>query len=66
MNIAKNLKIDESKIVLFGGSPGGELLLNLASRFNYFNAVNAMSTSNVSFPVITWFANTSSWTYENN
>lgn len=64
MNIAKNLKIDESKIALIGGSRGGELVLNLASRFDHFNAVIAMSTSNVSFPAITWSANTSSWTYK--
>lgn len=65
MNIAKNSKIDESKIALIGGSRGGELVLNLASRFDHFNAVVAMSTSHVSFPAITWTANTSSWTYKN-
>ena len=65
MNIAQNDKIDATKIALIGGSKGGELILNLASRFNYFNAVIAMSTSNVSFPAITWSANTSSWTYKN-
>ncbi len=65
MNIAKHPKIDASKIALIGGSRGGELVLNLASRFNHFNAVIAMSTSNVSFPAITWSANTSSWTYKN-
>jgi dipeptidyl aminopeptidase/acylaminoacyl peptidase len=65
MNIAKNSKIDESKIALIGGSRGGELVLNLASRFDHFNAVIAMSTSNVSFPAITWSANTSSWMYQN-
>lgn len=65
MNIAKrNSKINESKIALIGGSRGGELVLNLASRFDHFNAVIAMSTSNVSFPAITWSANTSSWTYK--
>ena len=64
MNIAKNPKINKSKIALIGGSRGGELVLNLASRFNHFNAVIAMSTSNVSFPAITWSANTSSWTYK--
>jgi dipeptidyl aminopeptidase/acylaminoacyl peptidase len=64
LNIAKNPKIDESKIALIGGSRGGELVLNLASRFDHFNAVIAISTSNVSFPAITWSANTSSWTYK--
>jgi len=65
MNIAKHPKIDETKIGLIGGSKGGELILNLASRFNHFKAVIAMSTSNVSFPAITWSANTSSWSYKN-
>jgi uncharacterized protein len=64
MNIAKNNKIDESKIALIGGSKGGELILNLASRFSQYKAVIAMSTSNVSFPAITWSSNTSSWTYK--
>ncbi len=66
MNTAKNIKIDESKIALIGGSKGGELILNLASRFNQYKAVIAMSTSNVSFPAITWSSNTSSWTYKGN
>jgi len=65
INRAKHPKIDASKIGLMGGSRGGELVLNLASRFSYFKAVIAMSTSNVSFPAITWSANTSSWTYKN-
>jgi len=65
INIAKHPKINEDKIALIGGSRGGELVLNLASRFNHFNLVIAMSTSNVSFPAITWSANTSSWTYKN-
>jgi len=64
ISIAQNQKIDESKIALIGGSRGGELVLNLASRFSHFKAVIAMSTSNVSFPAITWSANTSSWTYD--
>jgi len=66
MHIAKNNnKIDHSNIALIGGSKGGELILNLASRFKQYKAVIAMSTSNVSFPAHTWSANTSSWTYKN-
>ncbi len=65
MGIAKHPKIDATKIALMGGSRGGELVLNLASRYSHFNAVIAMSTSHVSFPAITWSANTSSWTYKN-
>jgi uncharacterized protein len=63
--IAKHPKIDASKIILMGGSRGGELVLNLASRYDDFKGVIAMSTSHVTFPAITWSANTSSWTYQN-
>lgn len=66
MNIAKKNKIDESKIALIGGSKGGELILNLASRYSQYKAVIALSTSNVTFPAITWSSNTSSWTYKGN
>lgn len=61
---AKHPKIDASKIILFGGSRGGELVLNLASRYKEFNGVIAASTSHVSFPAITIYANTASWTYK--
>lgn len=60
---ARRPEIDASKIILMGGSRGGELVLNLASRFDYFHSVVAMSTSHVSFPAITLSSNTSSWTY---
>lgn len=65
ISAAQHPAIDQSKIILMGGSRGAELALNLASRFNDFNGVIAMSTSNVSFPALTWSANTSSWTYQN-
>lgn len=65
LSVAQHPQIDDSKIILFGGSRGGELVLNLASRFKEFNGVIAGSTSNVSFPAITLYANTSSWTYKN-
>jgi pimeloyl-ACP methyl ester carboxylesterase len=64
LNIAsRNNKIDQNRIALIGGSKGGELVLNLASRYKQFNSVIAMSTSHVRFPAITISANTSSWTY---
>lgn len=64
MSIARQYpQIDANKIALLGGSKGGELILNLASRFNHFKAVVALSTSHVSFPALTWSANTSSWMY---
>lgn len=65
LSFAQHPQIDESKIILFGGSRGGELVLNLASRYKEFNGVIAASTSNVSFPAITLYANTASWTYQN-
>jgi len=64
MSVAQHPQIDASKIILFGGSRGGELVLNLASRYPEFNGVIAGSTSHVSFPAITWSANTSSWSYQ--
>lgn len=63
--ITKNPKIDRSRIILMGGSRGGELALNLASRYKDFTGVIAMSTSNVSFPALTWSSNTSAWSYKN-
>jgi uncharacterized protein len=65
LSIAQHPKIDKSQIILMGGSRGGELVLNLASKYDDFKGVIAMSASNVSFPAITWSANTSSWTYKN-
>ncbi|MBL7874968.1 MAG: hypothetical protein JNL53_04855 [Cyclobacteriaceae bacterium] len=57
--------IDTSRIVLMGASKGGELVLNLASRYSCFKGVIALSTSHVSFPALTISANTSSWMYNN-
>ncbi|MFK8056310.1 MAG: acyl-CoA thioester hydrolase/BAAT C-terminal domain-containing protein [Saprospiraceae bacterium] len=65
LQVANHPNIDASNIVLIGGSKGGELILNLASRFTQYKAVIAMSTSNVTFPALTWAANTSCWTYQN-
>lgn len=59
----RNPRIDTSRIILMGASKGGELVLNLASRFKHFKGVVALSTSHVSFPAITIAANTSSWQY---
>lgn len=66
MNIARHApQIDTTRIVLMGASKGGELVLNLASRYPCFTGVIALSTSHVSFPALTLSANTSSWTYNN-
>jgi uncharacterized protein len=56
-------EIDSTRIILMGASKGGELVLNLASRFPQFKGVVALSTSHVSFPALTLSANTSSWYY---
>jgi uncharacterized protein len=58
-------QIDTTRIILMGASKGGELVLNLASRYAYFKGVIALSTSHVSFPALTISANTSSWMYNN-
>jgi dipeptidyl aminopeptidase/acylaminoacyl peptidase len=64
LNIASHYpQLDTSRIILMGASKGGELVLNLASRFAHFKGVVALSTSNVSFPALTIAANTSSWNY---
>ncbi|MCB0670204.1 MAG: hypothetical protein KDC80_30465, partial [Saprospiraceae bacterium] len=47
-----------------GGSRGGELVLNLASRFNEIDAVMAMVPSNVSLPARYGWGETSSWTFK--
>ncbi len=64
LNIARrHPQIDTSRIILMGASKGGELVLNLASRYPCFKGVIALSTSHASFPALTISANTSSWTY---
>lgn len=64
LQIAKRFpQLDSSRIILLGASKGGELALNLASRFSHFKGVIALSTSHVSFPAHTLAANTSSWQY---
>lgn len=55
--------IDTSRIVLMGASKGGELVLNLASRYPCFKGVIALSSPHVTFPALTIAANTSSWMY---
>jgi len=56
-------QLDTSRIILMGASKGGELVLNLASRFAHFKGVIALSTSHVSFPAVTIASNTSSWQF---
>jgi dipeptidyl aminopeptidase/acylaminoacyl peptidase len=62
---SRHPQLDTSRIILMGASKGGELVLNLASRFSHFKGVIALSTSHVSFPALTIAANTSSWQFNN-
>jgi dienelactone hydrolase len=60
---SKHPKINPRQIALLGSSKGGELVLNLASRYKEFDAVVALVPSHVTFPAATSTANTSSWMY---
>jgi dipeptidyl aminopeptidase/acylaminoacyl peptidase len=62
--IDKHPKIDKRKVVLYGGSRGGELVLNLASRYQDYSAVIAVVPSNVSLPTRFGWGETSSWTFD--
>ncbi|MCJ8167104.1 acetylxylan esterase [Pontibacter sp. E15-1] len=61
--VSRRPEINENRIALLGSSRGGELVLNIASRYKDINAVVALVPSNVSFPAQTLTANTSAWTY---
>jgi dienelactone hydrolase len=66
LNIAKRTpQLDTTHIFLMGASKGGELVLNLASRYSCFRGVIALSTSHISFPALTISSNTSSWQFNN-
>lgn len=60
---SKHPKINSDKMALLGSSRGGELVLNLASRYEEFDAVVALVPSHVSLPASTFTGNTSSWTF---
>ncbi|HLF52905.1 acyl-CoA thioester hydrolase/BAAT C-terminal domain-containing protein [Flavobacterium sp.] len=64
VKIAKNPKINSNKIAIIGGSKGGELVLNLASKYNNIKSVIAIIPSHVSFPALTALGLTSSWTFK--
>ncbi|MFC3192660.1 acyl-CoA thioester hydrolase/BAAT C-terminal domain-containing protein [Marinicella sediminis] len=63
VDTAGNAKIDGQKIIVIGGSKGGELVLNLASRYQDIGAVIALVPSHVSFPGLTYEMKHSSWMY---
>jgi pimeloyl-ACP methyl ester carboxylesterase len=62
--IHKHPTINKRKVVLYGGSRGGELVLNLASRYHDYGAVIALVPSNVSLPTRFGWSATSSWTFD--
>ena len=61
--INRHPEINKNKVVLYGGSRGGELALNLASRYQDFHAVIAIAPSNVSLPTRFGWGATSSWSF---
>ena len=61
--LANNPQINNKRIAVIGGSRGSELILNLASRYEQFKTVIAITPSHVSFPFTTQKKTTSSWTY---
>lgn len=63
IEVSKHPKINSDKVALLGSSKGGELVLNLASRYDDIDAVVALVPSHVSFPARTFTANTSGWTF---
>lgn len=63
-NVSQHPMVNQNRIAIFGGSRGGELVLNLASRFNEIDAVIAMVPSNVSLPSRFGWGETSSWTFK--
>jgi len=65
IKVAQHPKIDSDKIALIGASKGGELVLNLSSRYDDIDATVAIVPAHVSFPALSIMANTSSWSYKN-
>jgi dienelactone hydrolase len=57
-------EVGDKKIVLFGGSKGGELALLLASRYKQIEGVIARAPSSVVFQGISSPLQTSSWSYK--
>jgi len=63
-SVGQHAMVDQDRIAIFGGSRGGELVLNLASRFTDIDAVIAIVPSNVSLPSRWGWGETSSWTFK--
>jgi len=63
-NVSQQPLINQNQIALFGGSRGGELVLNLASRCKDITAVIAVVPPNVTLPSKFGWQETSSWSYK--
>jgi pimeloyl-ACP methyl ester carboxylesterase len=61
--ISRHSRINKNKVALYGGSRGGELILNLASRYKDYDAVIAIVPSNVTLPTRFGWGATSSWSF---
>lgn len=61
--ISNHPKINGDRIMLLGSSRGGELVLNLASRYEDIDAVVALVPPYATFPAGSITANTSAWTF---
>lgn len=62
-SVSQHSMVDKDRIAVLGGSRGGELVLNLASRFKDIDAAIAIVPSNVSLPSRFGWGETSSWTF---
>ena len=60
-NMSKHLEIPQSNILLVGASRGGELVLHLASHFDFMGVI-AIVPSNITIPNYSKKKATSSWT----
>ncbi|WP_162340829.1 acyl-CoA thioester hydrolase/BAAT C-terminal domain-containing protein [Cyclobacterium salsum] len=63
-SVSQQPMVDQGRIAVFGGSRGGELVLNLASRFNEIDAVIAILPPNVSLPSRWGWGETASWSFK--
>ncbi len=63
ISVSNHPRLSSGKIALFGFSRGGELVLNLASRYSDINAVIAIVPPNVSLPSKWGSGSKSSWTF---
>jgi uncharacterized protein len=61
-SMGRHPRINSGKIALLGSSRGGELVLNLASRYKDFDAVVALVPAHATFPS-EQSLNTSAWTF---